>query len=223
MKVLRSLASVRSASISFSVACLVVCLLLLSISLTPGLRAQGLSGISGTVTDSSGGVVVGAKVTATNDATGVATHTVTSSAGTYTITDLIPGLYTVRVEVTGFATSVQKNVHVDVSRVSNADVALTTGTVNQTVEVQAQEISLETTQPQLGTLIENKLVQEAPILIGGGPGNLGSRGRQIDEYLFIAPGVQGGEFSHRINGGVDFENEVMFNGIVDNKSQTQGL
>jgi len=178
MKLL-SLPSARSASTSFSAACLGACLLLLSFSLAPALRAQGLSGISGTVTDPSGGVVPGAKVTATNDATGVATHAVTSSAGTYNITDLIPGVYSVTVEFTGFAISVQRNVHVDVSRISNTDVALTTGSVNQTVEVQAQEIALETTQPQLGTVIENKLVQEVPILIGGGPGNIGARDRQL--------------------------------------------
>ena len=223
MKVLRSLPSVRSVGISFSAACLAVCLLLLSISLTPGLRAQGLSGISGTVTDSSGGTVAGAKVTAKNDATGVATHTVTSSAGTYIITDLIPGVYIVSVEVAGFSTTVQKGVNVDVSRISNADISLKAGSVSETVEVQAQEISLETTQPQLGTIVENKLVQEIPVLIGGGPGNIGARDRQIDDYLFLAPGVQGGEFSHRINGGVDFENEVMFNGVVANQSETQGL
>ena len=188
-----------------------------------GLYAQGLSGISGTVTDPSGAVVPGAKVVATNNATGVNTETVTSSAGTYVLTDLIPGTYKVRVEAPGFAAGVLNEVHVDVSRYTNGDVTLKTGVTTDTVEVIAQQIALETTQPQLGTIVENKLVDEIPILIGGGPGNIGARDRQIDDYLFIAPGVQGGEFSHRINGGVDFENEVMFNGVVANQSETQGL
>src|SRR5579872_111900 len=196
---------------------------LLLLILPPGLCAQGLSGINGTVTDPSGAVVPGAKVTATNDATSVSTHTVTGSVGTYSFTDLIPGTYTVRVEKDGFATGLLRDVHVDVSRITSADVALTTGVANQTVEVTAEQIALETTQPQLGTVIENKIVEEVPILIGGGPGNIGARDRQIDDYLFIAPGVQGGEFSHRINGGVDFENEVVFNGVVAVQSETQGL
>ena len=187
------------------------------------LRAQGLSGIAGTVTDPSGAVVPDAKVTATNDATGVSSQTTTTSAGTYTLTDLIPGTYTVRIEKAGFAARLLKGVHVDVSRSTAADADLTTGTASETVEVVAQEIALETTQPQLGTVIENKIVEEVPILIGGGPGNIGARDRQIDDYLFIAPGVQGGEFSHRINGGVDFENEVVFNGVVAVQSETQGL
>lgn len=201
--------------------CSALCLLLFSMPI--GAFGQGLSGIGGTVTDPSGAVVPNAKVTATNDATGVASHAVTTSAGTYTITDLIPGVYTVRIEAPGFAASVQKAVHVDVSRTSSLDVQLTTGAVTETVEVQAQEIALEATQPQLGTVVENKLVNEVPILIGGGPGNIGARDRQIDDYLFLAPGVQGGEFSHRINGGVDFENEVVFNGVVAVQSETQGL
>jgi hypothetical protein len=196
---------------------------LLLLAFNSSLAAQGLSGISGTVTDSSGGVVPDAKVTVTNVATNVSTNAVSSSAGTYTITDLIPGVYTVRVEKADFSTGVLNTVHVDVSRTTNADVVLQTGATTQTVEVVAQEIALETTQPQLGTVIENKLVADIPTLIGGGPGNIGARDRQIDDYLFLAPGVQGGEFSHRINGGVDFENEVVFNGVVAVQSETQGL
>jgi hypothetical protein len=185
--------------------------------------AQGLSGISGTITDSSGAVVPEANVTVTNVATNVSSAAVTTSAGTYVVTDLIPGTYTVKVEKAGFSTGVLSEVHVDVSRTTNGDLTLKTGATTDTIEVVAQQITLETTQPQLGTVIENKLVSDIPTLIGGGPGNIGARDRQIDDYLFLAPGVQGGEFSHRINGGVDFENEVMFNGVVAVQSETQGL
>ena len=210
----------RTKSTRFLVALAVGFLMMSSPS---ALRAQGLSGISGTVTDPSGAAVPGAKVSATNNATSVTTGTETSSVGTYTLTDLNPGSYTVRIEKSGFATRVITDVHVDVSRTTTADAALTTGVVTDTVQVVAEQIALETTQPQIGAIIENKLVEEIPVLIGGGPGNIGARDRQIDDYLFIAPGVQGGEFSHRINGGVDFENEVMFNGVVANQSETQGL
>jgi Cna protein B-type domain. len=198
-----------------------ICLLLLA--LDSSLAAQGLSGISGTVTDSSGAVVPDAKVTVTNVATNVSASVMTGSAGSYMITDLIPGTYTVKIEKTGFSVGVLSSVHVDVSRTTSADLTLKTGSTTETMEVVAQEIALETTQPQLGTVIENKLVADIPTLIGGGPGNIGARDRQIDDYLFLAPGVQGGEFSHRINGGVDFENEVMFNGVVAVQSETQGL
>jgi Carboxypeptidase regulatory-like domain len=185
--------------------------------------AQGLSGVSGSVTDSSGGAVPDARITVTNVATNVSSSAVTTSAGTYVVTDLIPGVYTIKIEKAGFSTGLLREVHVDVSRMTNGDLVLKTGANSETVEVFAEQIALETTQPQEGTVIENKLVDEVPILIGGGPGNIGARDRQIDDYLFLAPGVQGGEFSHRINGGVDFENEVVFNGVVAVQSETQGL
>ncbi len=196
---------------------------LLYVIISPNVVGQGLSGISGTISDQSGAIVPLAKITVTSEATSVVSQATTSSAGTFTITDLIPGVYSVKIEKAGFSAALVRGVHVDVSRISNVDAVLNPGTATESVEVVAQQISLETTQPQLGTIIENKLVDEIPILIGGGPGNIGPRDRQIDDYIFLAPGVQGGEFSHRINGGVDFENEVVFNGVVAVQSETQGL
>jgi len=176
-----------------------------------------LSGITGTVADASGAVVPNAKVTVTNQATQVASHAVTSSAGTYTVTDLIPGTYTVQVELPGFQTSLHNGVGVEVAKMSTVDVSLQTGTTTQTLEVTESVIALNTTQPELGTTIENAVVQALPVEIGGG------RGRQIDTFIFLAPGVTGSTFSHRINGGVDFENEVVFNGIPMAQSETQGF
>jgi hypothetical protein len=177
---------------------------------------QALSRISGTVTDTSGAVVAGAKVTVKNDATQVTRTTETSSAGTYTVTDLIPGTYTVTMDFTGFQASVHSGVGVDVARGSTVDAVLEPGNAQQTVTVSESAIALDTSAPQLNTTIENKVVQELPNQISGG------RGRQIDSFLFLAPGVTGDTFSHRINGGVDFQNEVVFNGIPMAQSETQG-
>lgn len=76
------------------VSCLAMFLFLCSGVMSYG---QSTSGITGTVTDSSGAVVADAVVTATNTATGVVSHGVTSSAGSFIIVDLIPGTYTVRI------------------------------------------------------------------------------------------------------------------------------
>ncbi len=195
----------------------ILCLLVLALS--AGLYAQALSGITGTVTDPTGAVVPNAKVTVTNTATQVASHGITSSAGTYTVTDLIPGTYTVTVELAGFQTSVHNGVLVEVGRPSTVDASLQTGNVTQSIEVREAEITLNTTQPELGTTIENTLAQELPVELTGA----GGRGRQIDTFIFLAPGVTGGTFSKRINGGVDFESEVVFNGIPIAQSETQGF
>lgn len=189
----------------------------------PSAKAQALSGIQGTVTDESGAVVPDAKVSVHNNATGVVTNTVTSSAGTYTVTDLIPGTYTVKIEKQGFRAWQSNEVIVEAGgKQSTADATLKAGSATEVVEVTASPIALETSQPDVGTVIEKKLVDELPTILGG-VGGVGPRGRQIDAFLFLTPGVQGGAFEHRINGGVSFQNEVVFNGIDANQSETQGF
>ena len=170
--------------------------------------------MSGTVTDSSGAIIPGAHVIATNTQTRVATQGVTSSSGTFRFTDIAPGTYSVRFEDSGFSPYVLNGLHVDVATVATANAILTPGST-QTVEVNAPAITLETTQPSLGTTIDSKLVEELPVEISG-------RDRQIDSFIFLAPGVSGGTFSHRIDGGVDFQNEVVFNGIPAVQAETQG-
>ncbi len=197
-----------------SQALLAVCAL--AVSATQAGKAQTLSSINGTVTDTTGAVIEGAKVTVTNTATAVAKTAQTSSAGTYTVTDLIPGTYTVTVDQAGFQSSVHSGVGVDVGRASTVNATLQPGNTQQTVTVSESAIALDTSAPSLNTTIENKVVQELPNQISGG------RGRQIDNFIFLAPGVTGNTFSHRINGGVDFQNEVVFNGIPMAQSETQG-
>lgn len=199
---------------AFIPACLALCCLFL-LSSGPSLLAQALAGLSGTVTDATGAVVPGAKVTITNDGTKVSTTANTSSAGTYSVTGLIPGTYTVAVEAKGFESSNVKGVNIAVGQMATANVLLTTGATTETVNVTASAISLNTAQPSLDTTIQNEVVQALPIEISG-------RGRQIDNFIFLAPGVTGDSFSHRINGGVDFQNEVVFNGLPLVSAETQG-
>jgi len=185
--------------------------------------AQSLSGISGTVTDSAGAVIGETAVEATNTATGVVNRATTSSAGTYVLTGLLPGPYTVSFSAKGFETSVHNGVTVEVGRTADVNAALTPGEVTTSVQVTSSAISLETEVPQTGATIENKVVQELPDQVGGVNGGVGARGRQIDDFLFLAPGVQGGEFSHRISGGEDFSNEVLFQGVPAVQSETEGF
>ena len=85
-------------------ALILIGILAILFSATGKLNAQALASITGTVTDTSGAVVANANVTVTNDATNVSKTTASSSAGSYTVTDLIPGTYTVKVESPGFQT-----------------------------------------------------------------------------------------------------------------------
>jgi hypothetical protein len=170
------------------------------------LCAQVANGINGTVTDANGAVVAGARVTATNNSTAVVSHAVTSSAGTFVVIGLNPGRYSVAVEASGFKRSVQTAVAVEVAKMSAINFQMTPGAVTSSVQVVANAISLNTTAPVIGTTLEPELVKTAPIEING-------LARQIDAFMYLAPGVQGNAISHNINGGVTLENEVQFNGV----------
>src|SRR2546421_11098339 len=101
------------------------------------LHAQAVSRINGTVTDQADAAVPDAKVTVTNVDTNVSQTTVTTSAGTYLVIDLIPGTYIVKVEKAGFKSFVDKNVVVVGGATSTANATLVPGTVTETVEVMA--------------------------------------------------------------------------------------
>jgi hypothetical protein len=191
-------------------------LLLLSLLSAPALLAQTQTGINGTVTDASGAVISNCQVEVRDVATGVVTTAQTSSAGTYTFPNLLPGTYTVTFTETGFTTSAHSGVTVETGRSSNVNGTLTTGEVSQTVDVKSSAISLQTSTPQVGVTIENKVVEELPDELSG-------QARQVDNFIFLAPGVTGSSFSHRISGGEDFQNEVLFQGIPAVQSETEGF
>jgi hypothetical protein len=177
--------------------------------------AQASAGVTGTITDPSGAVIANAHVMITNDSTSATDNTVTGSAGTYSFKGLLPGKYSVSVDATGFKKAVQQGVTIEVSTTPTVDFALTTGTTNETVQVTADQIALNTTQPELGSTIEPVVVEALPEEVSG-------RGRQIDQLQFLAPGTTGSTFSHRVSGGVDFEQEIVYNGIPAPQPETEG-
>lgn len=186
------------------------------IALTPrDALAQASAGITGTITDSSGAVVPNAKITITNEATSVSSNTVSSSVGTYSFKGLLPGKYTVAVEASGFKKGVKSGVTIEVSTPATVDFSLATGATNETVQVTASEIALNTTAPEIGSTIE-------PVVVAALPEEVSGRGRQIDQLQFTAPGTTGNTFSHRVSGGVDFEQEIVYNGIPTPQPETEG-
>src|SRR5258707_43286 len=116
------------------------------------LSAQTFRGtILGTVTDPSGAVVAGAKVTAKNVGTGLERTTDTSADGSYALPELQIGTYTVTVTLTGFQTSVTTGVTVDVAGERRVDAAMKAGSVSTKVEVSGELLpQVETTSAELG-------------------------------------------------------------------------
>ena len=139
---------------------------LLALLLMPVLvwsQATYTAQLSGVVTDSSGGVVPGAKVILIDDATNIAATTVTDDHGTYVFTGLRPATYTLRIEATNFAAMERKNVVLAVSQQANINVVVAPGSVSTSVTVTTQTPLLDTANASLGTDVSNEYVRDIPL------------------------------------------------------------
>jgi len=143
--------------------------LCLSLSFLSGVAlAQSERGtITGVVRDSSGAVVPGAKITITNQATNVAISATSNDAGEFTAPNLQAGTYTVRVVKEGFRATEEKGLMLDASATARADATLEIGQSTQAIEVIASTVSLQTDDAKSSTTLQNKLVDDLPLVVGG--------------------------------------------------------
>lgn len=126
-------------------------------------QANYTSQLSGVISDQSGGVVPGAKVTLTDDSTNISSTTTTDDRGTYVFTGMRPSTYTLRVEATNFATIERKNVVLAISQQSTIDLVVNPGTVSTSVTVTTQTPLLDTANASLGTDVTNEYVRDIPL------------------------------------------------------------
>lgn len=168
-----------------------------------GQQEQGT--ITGSVTDSSGAVVRNAAVTCTNTQTNVVNTTVSGADGYFTIPYLTPGYYDIKVESTGFSTTLVAGIHLTVNLTANIKVVLKPGAVSENVTVQANAIQLETETSELGGTATREQIIELPEL-GRNPYNL----------LSLQPGVlpvyQNAGIQAEINGGMANTSNVLLDG-----------
>src|SRR3989442_10995911 len=143
-------------------------------------EAQFKASIQGTILDPNGGAVASAKVTVTNEATGVTRDTVTSAEGFYRVSELPPGTYTVTVEASGFKQATSKGIVVEAEQPRGFDVTLSVGNVQESVTVTAPTGELETENANVNTTIGTQEVLTLPQF-----------GRDPYELLHMAPGVFG--------------------------------
>jgi hypothetical protein len=125
--------------------------------------AQTQGEITGQVTDSSGAVMVGVKVTVTNVATGVSRPVSTNDAGVYGFPSLVPGVYSVKAEMNGFRPVVHSEIGLQVQQTARIDFALEVGQVTEAVQVIGGAPLLTTESATTGTVIENRRIVELPL------------------------------------------------------------
>jgi Carboxypeptidase regulatory-like domain/TonB dependent receptor len=140
--------------------------LLLAVFAALGSTAWGQTNASlrGTVTDQSGGVVVGAKVTLINTGTGIARTLTTGTEGAYLFDLVQVGNYRVTVEKPGFATFVQEGITLELNQNGRLDVPLKVGHEAQTVEVTGNVAQVDTTSAVLGKVEDERAIRDLPLL-----------------------------------------------------------
>jgi hypothetical protein len=177
------------------------------------LLAQTFRGtILGTVTDTSAAVVAGASVKVHNVNTGLDRSTQTNADGSYSVSELPIGTYTVTISQTGFQTSLTSALAVDVATERRLDVSLKPGQVTEQVEVSGENLpQVETTTNDLGGILTSQTVENLPV-----------NGRDYTKLIYLNPGVAGspdqisdspgsfGEFS--MNGARGRSNNYLLDG-----------
>ncbi len=119
--------------------------------------------VSGTITDTSGGVIAGATVQVTNVNTGVTVTAVTNSTGYYRVENLIPGQYTVTAEMKGFSKAVRSQFTLQVAQSAEINLTLQVGEVTQAVEVTGVSPMLQTKSAEVGQVIQRQEVTDLPL------------------------------------------------------------
>ena len=123
---------------------------------------QTLGEIVGEVKDSTGAVVPGATVMATNLGTNASRTGTTNEAGLYAFPALVPGMYRVRVEMKGFKPVTRSDIELQVQQTARLDFTLEVGQLSEAIEVTGAAALMTTENATVGTVIENRRIVELP-------------------------------------------------------------
>jgi len=169
---------------------------------------------TGVVLDPSGAAIAGAKVTATSRATGYSQTATSNSAGQYTLRELPPGTYDLRVTASSFRDFSDKGVVITAGAISRVDARMLVGQAKEIVEVSGEATVVQTDDPKLYNTVSSTEIDNTVL-----------NGRNVYDLMSIAPGA--------VNvGGTDFEighNTVVngvredFNGFLINGVSNKGL
>ena len=194
---------------------LVVCLM--ALGLTAGLFGQAVnSTVLGSVTDATGGVVVGAKVTLTEANTNVSHNGQTNDSGNFVFSDVPPGDYSLTVEMAGFKKEQRRNISLLVNTTQRVDIQLQPGNVTETVEVTAVAPALKTDSADTGIKVDAMAVSELPVLVSN---------RNYQALLALVPGTAPPTEHHSqfFNASDSLQTEVNGSPRVGNNYQIEGI
>jgi hypothetical protein len=163
--------------------------------------------IAGTVTDSSGAVISGVQVKATDESKGFVFTATTDTAGRYVIRELAPTKYTLSAAASGFVTERRTGVTIDVNQNASINFSLKVGGAAEVVDVQAGAVELQTEDAVTGQVINRTFVNDLPLV-----------NRNAFDLVFLAPGIVHTNASGETSGnstGVNFNSAGSRNSTAD--------
>ena len=186
---------------------------LLLLTCTAAWAQKDTGGITGIVTDQSGAVISGAKVTITDVDRGTTLNTTTDAQGEYVVSPLKIGRYTVTIEKSGFRKTVVGPVTVDVQERPAVDAKLKVGSVSETITITTQGPQLETDTSDLGQVQDSRTIETLPL-----------NGRNYAQLALLGAGVGPSEPGSRVetsygfssNGARSLQNNFQLDGIDNN-------
>jgi len=159
------------------------------------LYAQSERGnITGIVTDPTGATVAGAQLTLIHRNTNTTTRAVSTGSGEYNLPSLQPGAYKIEISSSGFKRFVQQNLTVSAGSTVRVDATLQLGQVSDSIEITAAAATIQTENAKVTTLVENKLVDELPLVVAGSM-------RSPFNLVAVAAEAKGGGQSLSLGGG----------------------
>jgi hypothetical protein len=149
----------------------------------PALAQRTTATIRGTVSDESAAVISGAKVTVSNESTGLTREVTTNSVGAYALAELPVGRYTVTVEYPGFKVAARSGVVLNVADDRAVNITLAAGEITETVEVSVPAVSVKVLGGDISGVVTGEQVRELPL-----------NGRNFLQLTLLQPGVTAPDF-----------------------------
>jgi Carboxypeptidase regulatory-like domain len=197
--------------------CFFILLLMVTFFSAATLKADVTGSVQGVVHDSSGAVISGAKIVATNVETNSTQETVSGSDGAFRFLALAAGRYTLTVTAAGFETFSETGIEVKVNDQLHYDVTLKVGSVSEKVEVAANAVQVQTESTQLGDVIDSKKMLALPLngrsyidLLGLQAGVAPGTAQTIQQDRPVSGSLNPGNIS--VNGQRETANAFLVNG-----------
>lgn len=197
--------------IAVKTAMLMSVVLAVAVSFQP-VKAQVLYGsITGNVADQSGATVPDATIIITNKGTGQVRETTAGSDGNYTISNVLPGIYDIKITKQGFSTYTETDLNVSANNVARIDAKMKVGSVSEVVSVTANATALQTESSSVKSEISSKEIQALPI----------NNYRNYQSLLNLVPGTTPAGFQNANTDTPERALTTNVNGTARNNNNTR--